>query len=85
MTMNSATQSQADNPDRREVNRDEIAQRAYELWAAAGQPIGRDVEYWLQAETELRSRRQGPSAKASFSSDGEKGKSPGASAPSSLV
>lgn len=34
--------------------RDAIALRAYRLWEAAGRPIGRDVEHWLQAEAELR-------------------------------
>jgi len=36
-----------------EVSRDEIAQRACQLWEAAGQPEGRDAEFWLQAEAEL--------------------------------
>jgi len=32
----------------------EIANRAYELFLAAGAPHGRDLEHWLQAERELR-------------------------------
>jgi hypothetical protein len=34
----------------------DIANRAYELFLAAGAPHGRDLEHWLQAERELRSR-----------------------------
>jgi len=34
----------------------EIAHRAYELFLAAGGPHGRDLEHWLQAESELRDR-----------------------------
>lgn len=30
----------------------EVGSRAKELWEAAGQPSGRDVEFWVQAETE---------------------------------
>jgi len=41
------------NQNQIEVSRDEIAHRACQLWEAAGQPIGRDAEYWLQAEAEL--------------------------------
>jgi hypothetical protein len=31
-----------------------IAARAYILWEQAGRPNGRDVEYWLQAENQLK-------------------------------
>ncbi|MBE7504254.1 MAG: DUF2934 domain-containing protein [Verrucomicrobiales bacterium] len=30
-----------------------IAERAYFLWEQAGQPAGRDDEFWLRAEAEL--------------------------------
>jgi hypothetical protein len=30
-----------------------IRERAYSLWVAAGQPEGRAVEHWLQAEREV--------------------------------
>ncbi|MBI2510662.1 MAG: DUF2934 domain-containing protein [Opitutae bacterium] len=33
--------------------RDEIAQRAYELWEHDGRPEGRDVDHWLSAERQL--------------------------------
>lgn len=31
-----------------------ITLRARKLWACAGSPAGRDLEFWLTAETELR-------------------------------
>jgi prepilin-type N-terminal cleavage/methylation domain-containing protein/prepilin-type processing-associated H-X9-DG protein len=38
-----------------EVIRDnEIASRAYRLWQQAGRPLGRDLEFWTQAEAEDR-------------------------------
>ena len=42
-----------------ELPREEVARRALRLWKAAGQPMGRDLEYWLQAEVELLSERLG--------------------------
>lgn len=36
-----------------ERSQHEVAQRAYQLWEAAGRPSGRDLENWLQAEAEL--------------------------------
>ncbi len=32
----------------------EIVRRAYQLWQEAGQPEGRDQEFYLQAERELQ-------------------------------
>jgi hypothetical protein len=32
----------------------EIAARAYQLWKEAGQPQGRDDDFWHAAEQELR-------------------------------
>jgi hypothetical protein len=32
----------------------DIARRAYELWHQAGEPKGRDQEFYLQAEKELQ-------------------------------
>jgi hypothetical protein len=32
----------------------EVVRRAYELWQQAGQPNGKDWEFYLQAEKELR-------------------------------
>lgn len=34
-----------------------IAVRAFELYAASGSPHGRDVEFWLEAERQLRGER----------------------------
>jgi hypothetical protein len=35
-------------------NEDQIRKRARELWEHNGQPAGRDLEFWLQAEREFR-------------------------------
>lgn len=35
-------------------SKDEIRARAHEIWEQHGRPTGRDVEFWLQAEAELR-------------------------------
>jgi hypothetical protein len=32
---------------------DRIRERAFSLWVAAGQPEGRALEHWLQAEREI--------------------------------
>ncbi|HEX2852525.1 MAG TPA: DUF2934 domain-containing protein [Opitutaceae bacterium] len=34
-----------------------ITMRARKLWASAGSPSDRDLEFWLAAETELRNER----------------------------
>lgn len=39
------------------IDRDQCAQRAYELYLARGAEDGRDLEDWLTAERELRERR----------------------------
>jgi outer membrane protein TolC len=39
------------------INRDVLAQRAYDLYLARGGQDGRDLEDWLTAERELRQRR----------------------------
>jgi hypothetical protein len=36
------------------VPQEKIAMRAYEKWLKQGQPHGRDVQNWLEAEAELR-------------------------------
>ncbi len=38
--------------------REEIAKHAYDIWEACGRPPGREVEFWLRAENELRKDRQ---------------------------
>jgi len=58
--MNMRTTAVGENhiQDQIKINHDEIAQRASQLWELAGHPIGRDAEYWLQAEAELLAARQ---------------------------
>jgi hypothetical protein len=45
---------------RREARRSkhEITDRAREIWEQNGRPEGRDLEFWLQAEAEIRERQQ---------------------------
>jgi hypothetical protein len=35
-------------------NEDKIRKRAREIWEENSRPVGRDVEFWLQAEGEFR-------------------------------
>ena len=37
----------------------QIEKRAHELWQDAGRPAGRDLDFWLQAEREIRGRSKG--------------------------
>jgi hypothetical protein len=39
--------------DRRSITKDDVAQRAYELFLARGRVDGHDVEDWLEAELQL--------------------------------
>ena len=41
------------------ITDDEIRTRAHELWEQAGKPEGREREFWLQAERELRKKDEG--------------------------
>lgn len=34
----------------------QIRKRAYEIWEGEGRPHGRDMQHWIQAETEFRPR-----------------------------
>lgn len=36
-----------------------IRSRAYELWEAHGKPEGRDQDFWLQAESEIKGKDMG--------------------------
>jgi hypothetical protein len=40
----------------------DIVRRAYELWQEAGQPAGKDQEFYHQAEEELRNKDKPPPA-----------------------
>ncbi len=35
------------------ISRDQIAERAFEIWEKEGHPDGRDQEHWQRAEAEL--------------------------------
>ena len=37
---------------------EEVKARARELWEQNGCPSGRDVEFWLQAESEIKARER---------------------------
>ena len=36
------------------VNEANVSRVAYQLWENAGRPAGRDLEFWLAAETQVR-------------------------------
>jgi hypothetical protein len=36
------------------IPNNEVANRAYHLWEHAGRPDGRDLEFWIQAEADVR-------------------------------
>ena len=38
--------------------KEEIKARARELWDQNGCPTGRDLEFWLQAESEIKERER---------------------------
>lgn len=40
-------------------SKEEIRARAFELWEQHGRPAGRDEEFWLQAESELKDISEG--------------------------
>jgi len=40
---------------------EQITRRAYEIFIERGQPEGRDLEHWLEAEKQLRAAGQGKS------------------------
>ncbi len=46
----------------RPVSTETIAARAYTLWEKAGRPQGRDLGYWLQAESEIKQGSKSVSA-----------------------
>jgi len=58
MNPNNTTKSETCQPEQIKVSHDEVAQRACKLWEAAGRPVGRDEEYWLQAEAKLLASRR---------------------------
>lgn len=40
-----------------------IRRRAHQLWQEAGQPEGRDQEFWEKAELEIDARKDNPAGK----------------------
>ena len=40
------------------LNQEEVAACAYLAWEKAGRPKGRDLDFWLEAEMQLRVTRQ---------------------------
>jgi len=42
----------------REITTEIISARAFTLWDQAGRPLGRDLEYWLAAESQLKQETQ---------------------------
>jgi Protein of unknown function (DUF2934) len=38
------------------VRRPKVRARAYELWEQAGRPHDRDLEFWLEAERQIKER-----------------------------
>jgi hypothetical protein len=53
--MNTTTQN------RPQIEHSQIAHRAKEIWEREGRQAGRDLEYWLRAERELDSGKNGAS------------------------
>jgi hypothetical protein len=45
---------------RREAGRtkQEISARAWEIWDQNGRPVDRDLDFWLQAESEIKAREE---------------------------
>jgi hypothetical protein len=39
------------------INIDDIRIRAHQLWELAGRPDGKDDEFWLEAERELKEKQ----------------------------
>jgi hypothetical protein len=58
MNMNRTPERENHHQDQIKMSHGEIAQRASQLWELAGHPVGRDAEFWLQAESELLAARQ---------------------------
>ena len=44
---------EAQTAAKKNVNQEQIAARAYQIWESSGRPVGSDLKHWLQAEQEL--------------------------------
>jgi Protein of unknown function (DUF2934) len=51
--------------ERKELSKEDVAHRAYELYTQRGCEPGKDVEDWIRAEKELRAEPNITPAKAS--------------------
>ncbi len=58
-----------------DITKEQIRARALELWEQRGRPVGYDLEFWLQAERELK----GEGAAEGISPNAENAKSGGGS------
>lgn len=56
----------------REISHDRIAERARAIWQQRGQPEGRDLEHWLEAERELRGVPASPQSEKADLTDAER-------------
>jgi len=57
------------SPDPTEI---EVRERARELWERHHRPEGYEMEFWLQAERELRGERSGSVTGVTFNADAAK-------------
>jgi len=57
--------------ERKEISREDIAHRAYELYTQRGCEPGKDVEDWIRAEQELGAEPEIKSAKAKAAHPGQ--------------
>ena len=58
MNMDTTSDKENHDPGQIKLSHDEITQRASQLWELADHLVGRDAEYWLEAEAELLAARQ---------------------------
>jgi len=56
------------------IDEAQISAAAYQMWDKAGRPSGRDMDFWLEAETQVRARAQAdpPSSSTALISNGSK-------------
>ena len=47
-----------------------VRERAYEIWEQTGRPENKDVEHWLQAETEITQQEQALDEEVKLESEG---------------
>ena len=54
-TRTTKTRKKTTTRRRKTISHDNIADRAFELWLAKGQPCDQDEQIWFEAEASLRS------------------------------